>query len=67
MNTYKITATTARGEILANTIVKASESKARKAFREIYRQGESMKENAENAKKKLAARLEAVQQTAIVA
>lgn len=40
MNTYKITATTASGETLAHTIVEASESKARKAFREIYRHGE---------------------------
>lgn len=41
MNTYKITATTASGEKLDKTIVEASESKARKAFREIYRHGES--------------------------
>lgn len=41
MNTYKITATTASGEKLDKTIVEASESKARKAFCEIYRHGES--------------------------
>ena len=41
MNTYKITATTASGETLAHTIVEANESKARKAFREISRHGES--------------------------
>lgn len=41
MNTYKITATTASGEKIDKTIVEASESKARKAFREIYRHGES--------------------------
>ena len=40
MNTYKITATTASGKTLANTIVEVNESKARKAFREIYRHGE---------------------------
>ena len=41
MNTYKITATTASGETIANTVVEVNESKARKAFREIYRHGES--------------------------
>ena len=41
MNTYKITATTASGETLSNTVVEVNESKARKAFREIYRHGES--------------------------
>jgi len=40
MNTYRITAETATGETISQTIIESSEAKARKAFRMIYRHGE---------------------------
>ena len=40
MNTYKITAETATGETISQTIIESTEAKARKAFRTIYRHGE---------------------------
>lgn len=40
MTQYKVTAKTATGNIYTQTIIEASEAKAKKAFREIYRNGE---------------------------